>query len=110
MTVAGGERATQITTITAVAGRPAGVAGPYVGRARELAAVAKLIADDERTGVVLVGGEAGLGKTRIIDEIVGAHPGADIVRGGAVPRTTPSPFELIRTAVEPTARAWTSTP
>lgn len=110
MTAARGVRAAQITNITAVAGRPAGVAGPYVGRARELAAVAKLIADDERTGVVLVGGEAGLGKTRMIDEIVGAHPGADVVRGGAVPRTTPSPFELIRTAVEPAARAWTSTP
>jgi DNA-binding CsgD family transcriptional regulator/tetratricopeptide (TPR) repeat protein len=74
-----------------------------VGRARELAAVAKLIADDERTGVVLVGGEAGLGKTRLIDEMLEAHPGFAVVRGGAVPRTAPSPFELIRTTVGPLA-------
>jgi len=86
------------------------VAGPYVGRARELAAVAKLLADDERTGVVLVGGEAGLGKTRLVEEILAAHPGIDVVRGGAVPRSTPVRFEMIRTAVEPSVRAWSSVP
>jgi len=86
------------------------VAGPFVGRARELAAVAKLIADDERTGVVLIGGEAGLGKTRLVEEIIAVNPGATVVRGGAVPGGTPAPFELVRTAVEPMARAWGETP
>jgi DNA-binding CsgD family transcriptional regulator/tetratricopeptide (TPR) repeat protein len=93
-----------------VADRPAGVAGPFVGRARELAVAAEVISDTERTGVALIGGEAGLGKTRLIGEIIAAHPESMIVRGGAVPRTTPQPFELIRTVVEPIARASTDEP
>lgn len=84
-----------------VARRFTGETAPFVGRERELAAVAKLIADDERTGVVLIGGEAGAGKTRLIDEIVEAHPGVDLVRGSAVPRSAPSPFELFRSTVGP---------
>jgi DNA-binding CsgD family transcriptional regulator len=84
-----------------VARRFTGDDAPFVGRARELAAVAKLIGDDERTGVVLVGGEAGVGKTRLIDEIVEALPGVDVVRGGAVPRSAPSPFELFRSTIAP---------
>ncbi len=100
-----GRRPDALGSMAAVAGRPAGVAGPFVGRARELAAVAKLIADDERTGVVLVGGEAGLGKTRLVDEIVAAHAAMDIVRGGAVPRAAPSRLELILTTVQPIVQA-----
>jgi DNA-binding CsgD family transcriptional regulator/tetratricopeptide (TPR) repeat protein len=102
--------AAAVGKIGLVAGRPAGVAGPLVGRARELAAVASLIAETDRTGVVLIGGEAGLGKTRLVDEIVAAHQDTTVVRGGAVPRTTPLPFELIRTAIEPHARAWSEIP
>ena len=89
-----------VGNIASMAGRPAGAAGPFVGRARELTAVAGLIAETDRTGVVLVGGEAGLGKTRLVEEIMGARPETTVVRGGAVPRTTPIPFELIRSAVE----------
>jgi DNA-binding CsgD family transcriptional regulator/tetratricopeptide (TPR) repeat protein len=81
-----------------------------VGRARELAAIADLIAETDRTGVVLVGGEAGLGKTRLVDEIVAAHPDTTVVRGGSAPRTTPVPFELIRSTVEPIARTWKEVP
>ncbi len=103
-------RSGPVGSIASVAGRPAGMAGPFVGRARELAAVAKLIADDERTGVVLVGGEAGLGKTRLVDEVLAAHPGMDVVRGGAVPRTTPVSFELVRTAAQPVVHGWSALP
>ena len=99
-----------VASIDSVARRPAGAAGPFVGRARELAAVAKLTAEVERTGVVLIGGEAGLGKTRLVEEIIAANPGADVVRGGAAPGGTPVPFELIRTAIEPVARTWTEMP
>ena len=60
-----------VGNIAGMAGRPAGAAGPFVGRARELTAVAGLIAETDRTGVVLVGGEAGLGKTRLVEALTG---------------------------------------
>src|SRR3954454_21281397 len=43
----------------------------FVGREGELAAVLGLIADagDEQPGVALVHGEAGAGKTRLLDEV-----------------------------------------
>ncbi len=75
---------------------------PFVGRARELAAAAHLLGDTERTGVVLIGGESGLGKTRLAEEIIaGAPEGAVVIHGGAVPRATPIPFELVRSALGP---------
>lgn len=75
---------------------------PFVGRTRELAAAAEILADTERAGVALIGGEAGLGKTRLVEEIiVDAPPSTLIVRALAVPRATPIPFELIRSALDP---------
>ncbi|MDH3292843.1 MAG: LuxR C-terminal-related transcriptional regulator [Acidimicrobiia bacterium] len=75
---------------------------PFVGRARELAAAADILAAAERTGVVLLGGESGLGKTRLAEEIIAAAPpGSRVIRGGAVPRATPIPFELVRSALDP---------
>lgn len=75
---------------------------PFVGRDRELAVATAMLADPDRAGVALIGGESGLGKTRLVEEIIGAAPdGTMVVRGGAVPRQTPIPFELIRSAVGP---------
>ncbi len=75
---------------------------PFVGRARELAAAAEILADAEQTGVALLGGESGLGKTRLAEEIIAAAPpGTRVIRGGAVPRATPIPFELVRSALDP---------
>lgn len=81
---------------------------PFVGRGRELAVAAEILADGERAGAVLIGGESGLGKTRLVAEIVAtAGPdhnpsdGPTVVRGGAVPRATPVPFELVRSAINP---------
>ncbi len=73
---------------------------PFVGRARELEVATTMLADTDRAGVILIGGESGLGKTRLVEEIVASAPTtATVVRGVAVPRQTPIPFELIRSAV-----------
>ena len=75
---------------------------PFVGRVRELAVATAMLGDTDRAGVALIGGESGLGKTRLVEEIIAASPeGTTVVRGGAVPRQTPIPFELIRSAVGP---------
>lgn len=75
---------------------------PFVGRSRELAAAAEILADGDRAGVVLIGGESGLGKTRLVEEIVvDAPPETTVVRAIAVPRATPIPFELVRSALDP---------
>ena len=69
---------------------------PFVGRARELQAAERILLDADRTGVILIGGEAGLGKTRLVDEIVAlAAPATQVLRAAAVPRSTPIPFELV---------------
>jgi predicted ATPase len=85
---------------------------PFIGRARELTAAADILADAERTGVVLIGGESGLGKTRLAEEIIGSvAPAGRVIRGVAVPRATPIPFELVRSALDPVeARSGTGTP
>lgn len=70
---------------------------PFVGRDRELLIAAEALTDSERTGVVLIAGESGLGKTRLTNEIVRAAPSPTLaVRGGAVPRAAAVPFELVR--------------
>ena len=75
---------------------------PFVGRSRELAAAADILADGDRAGVVLIGGESGLGKTRLVEEIVVDAPAeTTVVRAIAVPRATPIPFELVRSALDP---------
>ncbi len=76
---------------------------PFVGRVREMAVAVDILADSERTGVVLIGGESGLGKTRLVTEIIAAAPEEPVVvRCGAVPRPTPVPFELVQSATGPT--------
>lgn len=72
---------------------------PFVGRRHELSVAAEILADADRAGVALIGGESGLGKTRLVEEIIALAPDdTTVVRGGAVPRATPVPFELIRSA------------
>jgi len=87
--------------MAAMAVRPdQGGSRPFVGRVRELAVATAMLADTDRAGVALIGGESGLGKTRLVEEIIAAAPeGTAVVRGGALPRQTPVPFELIHSAI-----------
>jgi DNA-binding CsgD family transcriptional regulator/type II secretory pathway predicted ATPase ExeA len=57
----------------------------FVGREGELAAVLGLIADaaDDQPGVALIHGEAGAGKTRLLDEVVSRLPPRTVVCRGA---------------------------
>lgn len=72
---------------------------PFVGREHELAVAAEILADPDRAGVALIGGESGLGKTRLAEEIISLAPAeVVVVRGAALPRATPIPFELVRAA------------
>ena len=60
--------------------------GPMVGRSEELDALTSAL-DEVRQGrsrVVLVSGEAGIGKTRLVEELIGAADGATALVGGCV--------------------------
>ena len=86
---------------------------PFVGRARELSLAAGILTDPDRAGVILIGGESGLGKTRLAQEIAStAHGTNSVLWGGAVPRATPIPFELVgrRTLRSLLAPTWTRGP
>ena len=71
--------------------------GPFVGRDREMTVAGEMLADTERTRVALIGGESGLGKTRLVEEIIAQAPASTaVVRTGCVPRQTPIPFDMVR--------------
>ena len=80
---------------------------PFVGRTREFELGLRVIADNDRTGVILVGGDAGLGKTRLTQEIVQAID-ARVLWAAAVPRPTPVPWELVHFARRSIATAETT--
>ncbi len=65
------------------------VAGRFVGRAAELALLRGLLAraSGGEPLVALVGGEAGVGKTRLVDQLTAtaSEQGARVLRGGCVP-------------------------
>src|SRR5215469_634822 len=72
-------------SVTAASSPPR--ASYFVGRHEELARVTNCYAEARQgqAHVVLVAGEPGIGKTRLLDEIAvrAAHHGAIVLRGGA---------------------------
>ena len=64
-------------------------AGHFVGRSQELARLRELLgrAADGQPLVVLIGGEAGVGKTRLAEQLaaIAIEQGARVMRGGCVP-------------------------
>jgi DNA-binding NarL/FixJ family response regulator len=76
--------------------------GPeFVGRAAELALLAGLAAaaDLGEGGVALIGGEPGIGKTRLADEAAARAPGLARVRARAVPDEGCPPYWLFRQVI-----------
>jgi predicted ATPase len=63
--------------------------GRFVGRTHELAWLGELLAraTDGQPLLVLLGGEAGVGKTRLVEQLAAAaqEQGARVLRGGCVP-------------------------
>jgi DNA-binding CsgD family transcriptional regulator/tetratricopeptide (TPR) repeat protein len=64
-------------------------AGPFVGRTQELARLRQLLARavDGESLVALLGGEAGVGKTRLAEQLatIASQEGVRVLRGGCVP-------------------------
>jgi DNA-binding SARP family transcriptional activator/tetratricopeptide (TPR) repeat protein len=83
---------------------PAPVARPLVGRDREVERAVSLWTQARagRGAVLLVSGEAGIGKTRFCDELVGiAHAeGSAVIRGSARQEEALSPFGVMFRALD----------
>jgi hypothetical protein len=83
-------------------------AAPFVGRAAELAELnaAMLAAADGNGGTWLIGGESGVGKSRLLDEIrVQALARGIVVLGGQVVSRGGSPYHLWRDVRDQSAAA-----
>src|SRR5690348_2976157 len=72
----------------------AGAAG-LLERGAELARLSGYVEAIEESGagrVVLLGGEAGVGKTVLVQALLAAHPGLTVVRGECEPLFAPPPL------------------
>src|SRR6266704_606672 len=81
-----------------------------VGRGMELARLQRALAADE-TQVVLVSGEAGVGKTRLLRELAATLPvGARVLAGQASQGVPARPFQLLLEAIGPSVSTWRQVP
>jgi DNA-binding CsgD family transcriptional regulator len=72
-----------------------------VGRADEMERLARLVDTAQRPAIALIGGEAGVGKTRLVRELIGRLPAGMVVYAGqADPGSFGRPFELLLDALE----------
>ena len=87
-------------------------ANRIVGRDGELQRLADVLGAGDSARVALVGGEAGIGKTRLVrDALASSSPSGALVitlRGDATRRS--KPFDAFTAAVEAHVRDWTSVP
>src|SRR5262245_41216637 len=71
-----------------------------IGREAELRRLVQLASAPE-TGVAILAGEPGIGKTRLVQELVAAVPaGATVLVGQAEPGSLGRPFELLLSALD----------
>lgn len=78
----------------------AGLSPEMVGRSVELERLAGLVGTSKVPSVALVAGEAGIGKTRLVQELVAGLPrGTLILAGQADPDTSARPFALLLDAI-----------
>jgi DNA-binding NarL/FixJ family response regulator len=88
-----------------------GLSPVMVGRADELARLRQLAATTGEPAVALIGGEAGIGKTRLVAELVATLSPALPVLAGQGSQGAPSrPFQLLLEAVEPQVATWDAIP
>ena len=81
-------------------GRP-GLSAQMVGRADELDRLARLVEAGQSPAIALVGGEAGVGKTRLVRELIARLPSGMVVYPGqADPGSFGRPFELLFDALD----------
>ncbi|MEQ1787350.1 MAG: AAA family ATPase, partial [Acidimicrobiales bacterium] len=77
-----------------------GLSPIMVGRANELGRLRALVGASPTPAVALVAGEAGIGKTRLVQELVGDLPlGTVVLAGQADPGSSGRPLELFLDAV-----------
>ena len=88
-----------------------GLSPVMVGRAAELARLRELAGAPGEPAVALLSGEAGIGKTRLVAELVATLDPAVAVLAGQGSQGAPSrPFQLLLEAVEPRVAAWDAVP
>ena len=88
-----------------------GLSPVMVGRAAELARLRELAGATGDPAVALLSGEAGIGKTRLVAELVATLDSAVAVLAGQGSQGAPSrPFQLLLEAVEPRVAAWDAVP
>lgn len=79
-----------------------------IGRDEQLTRLRAII-DRADGDVVIVSGEPGVGKTRLVTEAIGDHRDGVLI-GASSPASLGRAFDLLLSAVEPMVRTWTSLP
>jgi DNA-binding CsgD family transcriptional regulator/tetratricopeptide (TPR) repeat protein len=88
-----------------------GLSPVMVGRADELARLRELAAGDGGPAVALVSGEAGIGKTRLVAELVATlDPTLPVLAGQGSQGAPGRPFQLLLEAVEAQVAGWDAVP
>ncbi len=88
-----------------------GLSPVMVGRAAELARLRELAATVADPAVVLITGEAGIGKTRLVAELVATlDPTVPVLAGQGSQGAPGRPFQLLLEAVEPVVESWDAVP
>src|SRR5688500_2880083 len=77
-----------------------GLSPVMVGRSAELDRLTRLLAATAAPEIALIGGEAGIGKTRLVQELVARVPaGTLVISGQADPGSLGRPLELLLDAI-----------
>ena len=104
------DRPDGVTVLTALGGSPSratrelanrGASGPFVGRAREIAAMRDAFADSRRRGVtVLVHGESGIGKSQVLRQFLDEVSGQALVLEGRCYERESVPYRALDRVID----------